>query len=258
MIASFALTEPEAGSDAASLRTTAIRGTDAQGDHYIVNGTKRYITNAPQAGIFTLMARTNPADKGAGGVSAFIVEANTPGITIGKATGRWASAAPTPADVIFENCRVPAANLIGGARAGLQDGDEGAGKGAHPHRRHLRGRGRAHAARRAALCHRAPPVRPADRRVPAGAGHAGRQPGRDLRGAVHGDGRRAPARRRRERPPRHLLQALRQRDVRPRGRPRGADLRRLPAMWPNTASSASTATCGCSASTKAPARSSRS
>ncbi len=82
--ASFALTEPDAGSDAASLRTTAIRGTDSEGDHYIVNGTKRYITNAPHSKIFTLMARTNPADKGAGGVSAFIVDAKTPGISLGK------------------------------------------------------------------------------------------------------------------------------------------------------------------------------
>ena len=62
LIASFALTEPEAGSDAASLRTTAIR----DGDHYVVNGTKRFITNAPQAGIFTLMARTDPGGKGRG------------------------------------------------------------------------------------------------------------------------------------------------------------------------------------------------
>jgi acyl-CoA dehydrogenase len=61
IIASFALTEPDAGSDAASLRTMAIR----DGDHFVVNGTKRYITNAPHAGIFTLMARTNPDDKGA-------------------------------------------------------------------------------------------------------------------------------------------------------------------------------------------------
>ena len=114
LIASFALTEPDAGSDAASLRTTAIRGTDAQGDHYIVNGTKRYITNSPHAGIFTLMARTNPADKGAGGVSAFIVEANTPGITIGKVDKKMGQRGAHTADVIFENCRVPASQLIGG------------------------------------------------------------------------------------------------------------------------------------------------
>lgn len=113
LIASFALTEPDAGSDAASLRTTAIRGTDAEGDHYIVNGTKRYITNSPHAGIFTLMARTNPADKGAGGVSAFIVEATTPGITIGKVDKKMGQRGAHTADVIFENCRVPASQLIG-------------------------------------------------------------------------------------------------------------------------------------------------
>ena len=109
IIASFALTEPEAGSDAASLRTSAVR----DGDHYIVNGTKRFITNAPHAGIFTLMARTNPQDKGAGGVSAFIVEAGTPGITIGKHDRKMGHRGSHTADVIFENCRVPAKNIIG-------------------------------------------------------------------------------------------------------------------------------------------------
>jgi acyl-CoA dehydrogenase len=110
IIASFALTEPEAGSDAASLRTSAVR----DGDNYIVNGTKRFITNAPHAGIFTLMARTNPQDKGAGGVSAFIVEAGTPGITIGKHDRKMGHRGSHTADVIFENCRVPAKNIIGG------------------------------------------------------------------------------------------------------------------------------------------------
>ncbi len=114
MIASFALTEPEAGSDAASLRTTAIRGTDAQGDHYLVNGSKRYITNAPQAALFTLMARTDPSNKGAGGVSAFIVEAGSPGISLGKPDRKMGQRGAHTCDVIFENVRVPAANLIGG------------------------------------------------------------------------------------------------------------------------------------------------
>src|SRR4029453_162410 len=109
LIASFALTEPDAGSDAASLRTTAI----PEGEHYIVNGTKRFITNAPHAGIFTLMARTDPEDKGAGGVSAFIVEADTPGITIGKKDRKMGQRGAHTADVIFENCRVPASQLIG-------------------------------------------------------------------------------------------------------------------------------------------------
>ena len=108
--ASFALTEPDVGSDAASLRTTATK----DGDHYIVNGTKRYITNAPHSKIFTLMARTNPADKGAGGVSALIVDANTPGITLGKIDKKMGQRGAHTCDVIFDNVRVPAANIIGG------------------------------------------------------------------------------------------------------------------------------------------------
>ncbi|WP_341909293.1 acyl-CoA dehydrogenase family protein [Ferrovibrio terrae] len=108
--ASFALTEPEAGSDAASVKTRAER----QGDHYVINGTKRFITNAPHAGIFTLMARTDPSNKGAGGVTAFIVEAKTPGITIGKPDKKMGQRGSHTADVIFENAKVPAANIIGG------------------------------------------------------------------------------------------------------------------------------------------------
>lgn len=110
VIASFALTEPDAGSDAASVRTRAER----QGDHYVINGTKRYITNAPYAGIFTLMARTDPNNKGAGGVTAFIVEAGTPGITIGKPDRKMGQRGSHTADVIFDNAKVPAANIIGG------------------------------------------------------------------------------------------------------------------------------------------------
>ena len=109
LIASFALTEPDAGSDAASLRTTAVR----DGDDYIVNGTKRFITNSPQAGIFTLMARTDLTNKGASGVTAFIVDAKSPGITIGKIDKKMGQKGAHTADVIFENCRVPAANIIG-------------------------------------------------------------------------------------------------------------------------------------------------
>ena len=110
IIASFALTEPDAGSDAASLRTTALR----DGDHYVVNGTKRYITNAPHAGVFTLMARTNPADRGAGGITAFIVDARSPGIGFGKRDRKMGQRGAHTCDVVFENCRVPAANVIGG------------------------------------------------------------------------------------------------------------------------------------------------
>jgi acyl-CoA dehydrogenase len=110
IVASFALTEPEAGSDAASLRTRAVR----DGDHYVVNGTKRFITNAPRAGLFTLMARTDPKNKGAGGISAFLVEAGLPGLRIGTPDKKMGQQGAHTADVIFEDCRVPAEALLGG------------------------------------------------------------------------------------------------------------------------------------------------
>ncbi|MEC5406466.1 acyl-CoA dehydrogenase family protein [Paraburkholderia sp. MPAMCS5] len=109
LIASFALTEPGSGSDAASLRTAAVR----DGDHYVINGTKRFITNAPEAGVFTVMARTNPDVKGANGISAFIVESGTPGLSLGKNDKKMGQKGAHTCDVIFENCRVPVRNLIG-------------------------------------------------------------------------------------------------------------------------------------------------
>jgi len=110
VIASFCLTEPEAGSDAASLRTRAVRDQD----HYVLNGTKRFITNAPQAGVFTVMARTNPNQPGAGGISAFLVPASTPGITLGKPDRKMGHGGSYTCDVIFEDCRVPTSSLLGG------------------------------------------------------------------------------------------------------------------------------------------------
>jgi acyl-CoA dehydrogenase len=109
MVASFALTEPGSGSDAASLTTSARR----DGDCYVLNGTKRYITNAPEASIFTVMARTDPSNKGAAGISAFIVESGTPGLSLGKVDKKMGQKGAHTCDVIFDNCRVPAANLIG-------------------------------------------------------------------------------------------------------------------------------------------------
>ena len=111
IIGSFALTEPDSGSDAASLRTTAIR----DGEHYVVNGTKRYITNAPEAGLFTLMARTDPTTRGAAGISCFLVEADTPGIKLGALDRKMGQRGAHTCDVIFEDCRVPASQLLGGA-----------------------------------------------------------------------------------------------------------------------------------------------
>ena len=107
---SFALTEPDSGSDAGALRTSARR----DGDYYIINGTKRFITNSPRAGLFTLMARTNPDENGARGVSAFLVEAPRPGLTIGKPDKKMGQHGSLTADVIFDDCRVPASALLGG------------------------------------------------------------------------------------------------------------------------------------------------
>ncbi len=108
-VSCFCLTEPEAGSDAASLKTTAVR----DGDHYVLNGTKRYITNAKVAHTFNVMARTDPDNKGARGISSFIVERDTPGITLGSVDKKMGQAGSMTCDVIFEDCRVPAENLIG-------------------------------------------------------------------------------------------------------------------------------------------------
>ncbi|WP_372025637.1 acyl-CoA dehydrogenase family protein [Tistrella mobilis] len=110
VIGSFCLTEPESGSDAASLRTSARR----DGDSYVLNGTKRYITNAPEAGIYTVMARTDPEKRGASGISAFIVERGTPGLTVAKPDRKMGQRGAHTADVIFEDCRVPASAVIGG------------------------------------------------------------------------------------------------------------------------------------------------
>jgi len=77
-------------------------------------GTKRYITNAPQAGVFTVMARTDPQNKRSGGISAFIVESDTPGITLGKIDKKMGQKGAHTCDVIFDNCVVPADALIGG------------------------------------------------------------------------------------------------------------------------------------------------
>jgi acyl-CoA dehydrogenase len=110
IIGSFALTEPDVGSDSGSVKTSAVR----DGDHYVLNGTKRFITNAPYAGVFTVMARTNPEIAGAKGVSAFVVDRDTPGLSLGKPEKKMGQQGAHVCDVIFDNCRVPASALIGG------------------------------------------------------------------------------------------------------------------------------------------------
>jgi len=111
----FCLTEPDVGSDAGSVKTTARR----EGDFYIINGTKRYITNGPVADTFNVMARTDPKIKGARGISAFIIEKGTPGISLGAIDKKMGQAGSLTCDVIFEDCKVPAANLIGAEGQGF-------------------------------------------------------------------------------------------------------------------------------------------
>jgi len=110
IIGSFALTEPDAGSDSGAVKTTARR----DGDDFVLNGTKRYITNAPSAQVFTVFARTNPDERGGRGVSAFLVDANTPGISLGKPYKKMGQQGAHVCDVIFEDCRVPASAILGG------------------------------------------------------------------------------------------------------------------------------------------------
>ncbi|BEP46269.1 acyl-CoA dehydrogenase family protein [Variovorax sp. V15] len=106
----FALTEPQAGSDATALQTRAVR----DGDHYVLDGTKCFITNAPIAGLFTVMARTDPADPTARGISAFLVERGTPGLSTGEPYRKMGQSGSPVSEVHLRNCRVPADNLIGG------------------------------------------------------------------------------------------------------------------------------------------------
>jgi acyl-CoA dehydrogenase len=111
MISAFALTEPQSGSDAASISTTARR----EGNEYVINGTKRYITNAPEASLFTVFARTAPKTDGVKGISALLVEGDIPGITIGPWDRKMGQRGAHTADVTFTDCRVSADALISGA-----------------------------------------------------------------------------------------------------------------------------------------------
>jgi alkylation response protein AidB-like acyl-CoA dehydrogenase len=106
-LAAFGLTEANAGSDALSMKTTAVR----DGDHYILNGTKQWITNGENAEIYTIIAKTNPA-KGARGLTAFIVEKGTPGFTFGKHEDKMGIRASSTTELVFQDCRIPAENVL--------------------------------------------------------------------------------------------------------------------------------------------------
>jgi acyl-CoA dehydrogenase len=126
-ICAFALTEPDSGSDAAALRTRAVR----DGDSYVLNGVKRYITNAPRARLVLVCARTSAENLPSNGhVSAFIVPTNTPGVSIGPPDKKMGQAGGQIADVILEDVRVPASALLSGVegkgfRAAMQSLDNG-------------------------------------------------------------------------------------------------------------------------------------
>lgn len=109
LIGSFALTEAEAGSDPAGLRTTARR----DGDEWVINGGKRYITNAPLADLFVVFARSNPEEKGGRGISTFVVESGAPGVTVGPKDKKMGQSGAWTAEVFFDDVRVPADALVG-------------------------------------------------------------------------------------------------------------------------------------------------
>ena len=125
IVTSFALTEPEAGSDSASVQTRA----RLEGDHYVLDGAKRFITNAGKAGLFTVMARTNPDAKGGAGVSAFLVPGHSPGLSVGKPEKKMGQHGAQIHDVIFDGVRVPVENRIGeegeGFKVAMQVLDKG-------------------------------------------------------------------------------------------------------------------------------------
>jgi acyl-CoA dehydrogenase len=116
LVTSFALTEPDAGSDSAAVQTRAVR----EGDEYVLSGVKRFITNADSAHLFTVMARTDPEKKGAAGVTAFIVERDRDGVGIGKPEKKMGQQGTKVCDVYLEEVRVPAFNRLGAEGQGFK------------------------------------------------------------------------------------------------------------------------------------------
>jgi acyl-CoA dehydrogenase len=115
VLAAYALTEAGSGSDSASMATTARR----DGDTYVLNGSKRFITNAGVAGMYTVFAKTDP-DAGHGGISAFIVEANAPGFSVSRLEEKMGICGSTTGELIFDDCVVPAGNLLGDEGTGFR------------------------------------------------------------------------------------------------------------------------------------------
>ncbi|NPV90853.1 MAG: acyl-CoA dehydrogenase [Firmicutes bacterium] len=121
-IGGMGLTEPGAGSDAGALQTRAER----RGDHYVLNGTKMFITNGPTGTVFIVMARTDKNSKGSRGVSAFIVEKDFPGFAVGKKLEKMGNRASPTSELIFEDCLVPVGNIIASEGEGFTKVGQGA------------------------------------------------------------------------------------------------------------------------------------
>ena len=116
IITAVGITEPGAGSDVAGLKTSAIRVADADGDAWLLNGSKMFITNGVHADLYFIAARTSPARHG---ISMFIVEKGTPGFSVGRTLDKTGWLSSDTAELVFENCRIPAANLLGEENKGF-------------------------------------------------------------------------------------------------------------------------------------------
>ncbi len=125
-IGAYSLTEPQSGSDAGTMKSRATR----DGDNYILNGRKSWVTSGPVADYYVVFMMTTP-EKQQKGISAFLVEANTPGLTRGKKEPKLGIRASATSELIFENCCVPAANRLGEGRGWLQDRDDRSGCGSY-------------------------------------------------------------------------------------------------------------------------------
>jgi len=113
VLGAYGLTEPEAGSDSGGTRTTARFKHNGRGGQWVINGGKRFITNAGQAGTYIVTARTGDREDGSAEISAFIVEQSTPGFTVGRLEEKLGLHASATGELLFEDCHVPAANMLG-------------------------------------------------------------------------------------------------------------------------------------------------
>ena len=114
-LAAYALTEPDSGSDSAAMRTTAKR----EGDEFVLNGGKRFITSAGVAHVYVVFAKTDPA-QGHSGISAFVVEADTPGFEVGRIEPKMGIKGSTTGEIFFNDARIPATNLLGEEGGGFK------------------------------------------------------------------------------------------------------------------------------------------